>query len=158
MFNNFGIVVSGALVVALFLIVQGLYGLRTGVFLPFLLQPPASLRRRRTSQRIEYALGHILPGAAIVVLLIGTALRHHVTLRSVEGWFAMHTGPLIVICAASGFGLWFLVRPDTMVRWVQEANPETPLDSRAAMVIVRVVAAILLGFAILILASILHSR
>jgi len=119
-FENFGIVVTGALVVAFFLIVQGLYGLKTGVFLPFFLQSSSSVGRRKISQRIEYAVGYILPGAAILALLIKTAFRRHVTLRSAEDWFEMHTGPLIMICAMGGFGIWFLVRPGTMVRWVQK--------------------------------------
>jgi len=156
--DNFGIVVTGALVVALFLIAQGLYGLRTGVFLPFFLRSSSSVGRKRISQRIEYAVGYILPGAAILALLIKTAFRRHVTLRSAEDWFEMHTGPLIMICAMGGFGIWLLARPGTMVRWVQEANPETPFDSRVAQLIVRIVAAMMLAFATLLLASILRSR
>ena len=108
-------------------------------------------------QRVEYAVGYILPGGVILVLLFEAALRRHVGLRRVEEWFAMHTGPLVVIFATGGFGLWLLMRPTIMVRWVQQANPETPFDSRVAVVIVRVVAAVMLAFATLILASILRS-
>jgi tetrahydromethanopterin S-methyltransferase subunit D len=72
-------------------------------------------------------------------------------------WVRMQMESLVVVGLAAGSGLWLLIRPSTMMQWVQESHPEAPLDSAVGSWIIRSVGMLLLVFAILIFASVLRA-
>jgi hypothetical protein len=64
---------------------------------------------------------------------------------------------LIVVLLAGGVGLWLIIRPSTMLGWVQQNHPDVPLDKNVAFVIIRAIAGVMLILATLILISTLRS-
>ncbi len=156
--DEFGLVVAWGLVCALFFIAQAVYIMKTGFLGPFLVRQPPTARLKRLSERVAYSLLYFVPGAGILALFVAAFIHRGGTLVTLREWLKTHVEPLVVIIVLAGSGIQLLVRPSTLVNWGQERYPELSEHNRAALLIVRLVAAVFLVFAFLILASLLHAR
>src|SRR2546426_4227041 len=151
-------VISGVLIVAGCLMIQGVYCLKTGLILPFFLRPSPEALRMKLSQRVPHAAIYLVPAVLTFIAIPRMVMRHHVPLARVEEWSEAYKGPLLVVCFLIGSGVWLLLRPSTMVRWVQEAHPEAPPERWVGLglVIVKMGGTLFLAFAVLILVSVLR--
>jgi hypothetical protein len=143
-------VIVGSFATAVCLIIQGIHVLRTGLVLPFFYRPSPRSLRMNPLQRICTAGLYLVPGAAIIGVLLRAALHRLPAPKTIEEWSGSHVGALSIVCLMAALGLHLLIRPSAMVRWVQSAYPELPLEgSRLARLIVRVIGAGWIAFAIL---------
>ncbi len=155
--DEFGLVVAWILIQALFFIVQAVYIMQTGFVAPFFIPQPPTARLKRLRERVAYAVLYCAPGAGILALFVAAFIRRGGTLVTLREWLKTHVEPLVVIILLAGIGIRYLVRPSTLVNWGQERYPQLSAHNRAALLIVRLVAAMFVVFAFLILASLLHA-
>lgn len=118
----------------IYLLIQGLYVLRTGVVAPFFLAkvPPHLLPLQR---RIMYGSVHLI-GAAWLLSLVGMALSH----SSV----GIGSGDIAFASVMAAGGLWFSIRPTTALKWAQSAHPDLQLDNPFLLGVARIIGAVLL--------------
>jgi hypothetical protein len=106
-------------------------------------------------QRICTAAVYLIPGAATLHVLLRAALRKGLALRRITESSEHHMGQLPIVCLVcllAASGLYCVVRPSTMVGWVQKVYTETPPEKSAlAFLIVRVIGAAWIAFAVVIL-------
>jgi hypothetical protein len=72
-------------------------------------------------------------------------------------WLRTQMDSLLWVFFSGGAGLWLLIQPATMMRWVQESRPAVLLDKTVGVLIIRVVAGLMLLVALLIFASTLRA-
>jgi hypothetical protein len=149
-------VTVGALIAAIACIAQGVYVLRTGIMTFFFVRPsPLAVPKRRLA-RVTGGAFYIWCGLWILWALLHAPLRGSVNLRSLTQWMRMRWDSLLIAVSLGGAGILLLVRPAIGVAWARAANPEIPAQDWVAPLIVRIVAGMVLGFAVLILGSILR--
>jgi hypothetical protein len=84
---------------------------------------------------------HIVPGIAVLALLVMAGLKHHLTVsEAVKHLRAAWSGLLFVLVFAGG-GVYALVRPSGMLGWARSAYPDIPEDDPFGLVLVRVIGA-----------------
>ena len=71
-------------------------------------------------------------------------------------WLQTQVGPLVVGAIAGGVGVWLLISPSTILKWVQDAHKDVAIDQRQAFIIIRIIASVMLAIAVVILVSILR--
>ena len=145
----------GALIVALACIAQGVYVLKTGIITFFLFRPSSSVPRR-AFPRVGCGAFYICCGLWILAVLLHAPLRGSLSIKSLAEWMRVQWDTLIIGVLFSGAGVMLLARPAIGVSWARAAYPEVSADDKRALLIIRIVAAMMLGLAIIILASILR--
>jgi hypothetical protein len=143
-------VIVGSFATAVCLIVQGVHVLRTGLVLPFFYRPSPRSLRMKPVQRVCTAGLYLAPGLAVLGVLLQAALHSLPAPKRIEEWTEGRMGVLAILCLEAALGLYLLIRPSTMMGWVQSVYPELPPEkSPLARVIVRVIGAGWIAFAIL---------
>jgi len=150
-------VITYILFFALAIIARGVYVFTSGILVPPLPRGSRSGRMLRPAQRIGLGGLHVGIGLAMVAVLVQSAVRRQVPHLTVREWIAAHLGFLTQICFASCVAIWGIVRPSDFVKWVQDTHPQTSLEGKFVVPSVRVLAAVMLGMALFMLASILWS-
>ncbi len=155
--DKFGVIVTWALVLALIMIAQAVYIMKTGFVALFFVRQPPIARLKRLRQRVGAAGVYFVSGAGILAVLIAAFIHCGGGFATLREWFKTHVEPLLIFILVAGSGIWFLVRPSTLVNWARQAHPQIPPDNRAALLIARLGGVMMLVFAFLILASLLHA-
>jgi len=150
-------VVTSGLLLALAFIANGIYVFVTGF------QPPGLSRRLPSARRmgpLTRLWGGLIPsfiGSYILTLLIVMAARRHVPPLTVVEWLKTRSDSFPGIFCLGGAGIWFLIRPGTVIKWVHQSRQTAASESeqRGELLTVRLLSAMLLGMAVLMLATIL---
>jgi hypothetical protein len=135
------IILYGALI-GLVLVVQGFYIFKTGDLRWFLVRPWTRSRPRTPAMplpRVATGLFYISCGMAVLSLMVygswrrlqSTAIRVH--RHSVDRGFLIYS---VVFLA---MGVWFLLQPVGLVRWVRISHPDLEESNPTALRTVRVV-------------------
>jgi hypothetical protein len=151
---NLRFVVTGGLLLALAFIGNGVYVLVAG-FQPLGpgLRRLASARPMGLLTRLWAGLVPLSIGLSILALLMSFAAHRHAPPLSLGEWLKTRSDSFLNIILLGGGGVWFLIRPDTMVKWVNESRQTAPKEGEERGV--RVLSALLLGMAIFLLVMIL---
>lgn len=125
------LVIVSSLVTAFLLLLQGLHILRNSNMRPFFEQS-SNLRGSRSSlrfgPRVAATLLYLLPSFGIVCILTIAFLRSD-THRLID-WMRGHGGGLIGGLFLLTYGLFALLRPDMILRWVRSAYPDPGFSDR----------------------------
>jgi hypothetical protein len=129
---------------------QAIYILRTGQITWFFgksvyLHTPLKLWRK-----IYYAIIHLLPASAIVVIWMMALIKADKT--RVLAWMRDHLGTLLFALFFLVYGFLYLVWPDRMLRWNIRTHPEIA-DNKSVIVIARIIAVFMIGSGLVILAT-----
>jgi hypothetical protein len=122
MHNAFAVVIVSWLVIGAFLLVQGLYTLRTGRITPFFTKPVYSRSVRGPTGRLAYAFVYMFPGAAALIIIAVEGRRQG--MGHIETWFADNLGMAVGASIFVALGLLHLFEPEGMLRWTVRTHPE----------------------------------
>lgn len=147
-------VVTMWLVTLVALFVQGIHIIRTGqtawFFAKSFLAKPPSHPPLASFSRLSYALIHILPSIAMMLILFGKLKQRG--LGALEAWLDKNSGMLFwTLLLGLGGTLW-LLNPAGMLRWSIRTHPELA-DNRDFVIMARVIGLLILGMALFILAK-----
>jgi hypothetical protein len=94
---------------------------------------------------------YIVSGTAIIALIMAVGLRSGLTVSgAVQHLWAVKVNLLFVVLFLVS-GVYFLIRPSTMLDWARHAEPDIPEDASAGFVIVRLIAAGFCAMALFVL-------
>jgi hypothetical protein len=120
--------------IGIVLLVQGIHVFRVGRSTPFFL-PNIQMQPLPGRRRLLYGL--VATAAAAMPLVVG--------IRAVIHMRASIAADDLIWAAVMGIpGIWFLIRPATMIEWVQHDHPDMSLDNLTVETIARVCGAVLL--------------
>lgn len=122
----------------IYLLIQGSYIFKTGVLAPFFVDVGQPTR----SAWIKWMVGtvHVASGAGC--LAVATVAMLHKR----GGVHTSDVAPMLVFVLP---GIWFLLRPETPIRWARTAYPNIPLGNPSYLVIGRIIGAWLILFGLL---------
>jgi len=129
--NTFAVVIVSWFIVGAFLVLQGVYTLRTGRITPFFTRPVYSRSARGPAGRLAYAFVYLLPGAAALIIIAVEGRRQG--MGHVGTWFVDNLGMAVGASIFVALGLLHLFKPERMLRWTVQTHPEL---SRNAVVVV----------------------
>ncbi len=138
-----GRVLLGAGLTAIFLVTQGILILRTGSVRGIRAFFGAAPRRKLSPLNLLLVAGmHIVPGTAVLTLIVLVGLRSGLTVSgALQRLWAVNVNLLFAVVFLVS-GVYFLIRPSTMLNWARTAEPDIPEDASAGFVIVRLIAAV----------------
>lgn len=131
MHNIFAVVIVGWLAVAVFLLLQGIYTLRTGHITPFFARPVYLRSARGPVGRLGYSFVYLFPGVAAFIIIVMMVYREGID--QVENWIVDNAGMALGASLFVVLGLLHLFRPELMLRWTVQTHPE--LSRNAAVVL-----------------------
>lgn len=110
MHKTFAAVIVSWLIVGAFLLVQGVYTLRTGQIMLLFTRPVYSRSVRGRAGRLAYAFVYLFPGTAALIIIAAEGRRRG--FRHVETWFVDNLG--MAVCASTfvALGLLHLFEPE----------------------------------------------
>jgi hypothetical protein len=124
------------------LIVQGISVLRTGsvrgVFALSAEKKTMATKPTRPMQ-LSCALMHIVPGVAVILLLVFAAIRSQLTFLGVMRYLRAVGLDLLGDLGLVLGGVLAMVRPSVILGWAKRAHPDLNVDAPAMLVLARVI-------------------
>ena len=147
-------VVLFGLLLAVAFIANGVYVFATGF------QPPGFGRRLPSARpmglfaRLWAGLIPSCIGASIFSFLIIMAAKRHTPPLTVVEWIKMRLDSFPGIICLGGMGIWSLIHPEMIVKWVHESRQTVPDEKEqpGELLIIRMLSAVLLIMAFFFLA------
>jgi hypothetical protein len=127
MHNAFAVVIVGWLVVAVFLLLQGIYTLRTGRITPFFARPIYLRSARGLASRLGYSFVYLVPAVGAFIIIGVTLYREGID--RAEVWIVGNVGMVLGGSLFVVLGLLHLFEPECMLRWTVQTHPELSRNS-----------------------------